>query len=119
MLASRHDGPVARYDRYSAPSPGPFAIAAFLKSAPHRKILVKTQRTLFDLLGPMIDPIGYQIELETYVAKIMRGRANLYVTLVGYIISASMFFHFFVDPHKALTVSFFSWQTLVYSRATR
>lgn len=65
------------------------------------------QRTLFDLLGPMIDPIGYQIELETYVAKIMRGRANLYVTLVGYIISASMFFHFFVDPHKALTVRFF------------
>lgn len=62
------------------------------------------QRTLFDLLGPIIDPIGYQIELETYVAKIMRGPANLYISLAGYLSSASVFFHFFVDPHQALTV---------------
>lgn len=62
------------------------------------------QRTLFDLLGPIIDPIGYQIELETYVANIMRGPANLYITLVGYLGSASVFFHFFVDPQQALTV---------------
>lgn len=67
----------------------------------------------------MIDPIGYQIELETYVAKIMRGRANLYVTLVGYVISASMFFHFFVDPHKALTVRVVLQTDPFYSRVTR
>lgn len=67
------------------------------------------QRTLFDLLGPIIDPIGYQIELETYVANIMRGPANLYITLAGYLGSASVFFHFFVDPQQALTVSGLSW----------
>lgn len=65
---------------------------------------VMCQRTLFDLLGPVIDPIGYQIELETYVANIMRGPANLYITLAGYLSSASVFFHFFVDPQQALTV---------------
>ncbi|CAM9797704.1 unnamed protein product [Ectocarpus sp. 12 AP-2014] len=64
------------------------------------------KRTLFDLLGPVIDPIGYQIELETYVAKIMRGPANLYITLAGYLSSASVFFHFFVDPQQALTITF-------------
>ncbi|CAN0160958.1 unnamed protein product [Scytosiphon promiscuus] len=64
------------------------------------------KRTLFDLLGPIIDPIGYQIELETYVANIMRGPANLYITLAGYMSSASVFFHFFVDPHQALTITF-------------
>lgn len=67
------------------------------------------QRTLFDLLGPIIDPIGYQIELETYVAKIMRGPSNLYISLVGYLSSASVFFHFFVDPHQALTVRYGVW----------
>lgn len=65
---------------------------------------IMLQRTLFDLLGPVIDPIGYQIELETYVANIMRGPANLYITLAGYLSSASVFFHFFVDPQQALTV---------------
>ncbi|CAM9262502.1 unnamed protein product [Ectocarpus fasciculatus] len=64
------------------------------------------KRTLFDLLGPVIDPIGYQIELETYVANIMRGPANLYITLAGYLSSASVFFHFFVDPQQALTITF-------------
>lgn len=62
------------------------------------------QRTLFDLLGPIIDPIGYQIELETYVANIMRGPANLYITLAGYLGSALVFFHFYVDPQQALVV---------------
>lgn len=62
------------------------------------------QRTLFDLLGPIIDPIGYQIELETYVAKAMRGPANLYITMAGYLGSAALFFHFMVDPHDALKV---------------
>eukprot|EP00904_Undaria_pinnatifida_P011046 jgi/Undpi1/7071/HiC_scaffold_22.g09545.m1 len=64
------------------------------------------KKTLFDLLGPVIDPIGYQIELESYVAKIMRGPANLYVGIVGYVGAALMFFHFFVDPHKALMITF-------------
>ncbi|CAM9269327.1 unnamed protein product [Ascophyllum nodosum] len=64
------------------------------------------KKTLLDLLGPVIDPIGYQIELETYIANIMRGRANLYVNLAGYATSALMFFHFFVDPRQALTITF-------------
>lgn len=64
-----------------------------------------TKKTLFDLLGPVIDPIGYQIELETYIANAMRGPANLYISLVGFATSALMFFHFFVDPRQALTVS--------------
>lgn len=68
---------------------------------------IASQRTLFDLLGPIIDPIGYQIELETYVANIMRGPANLYITLVGYLGSALVFFHFFVDPQQALTVRYY------------
>lgn len=63
------------------------------------------QRTLFDLLGPIIDPIGYQIELETYVANIMRGPANLYITVIGFLVSAALFFHFIVDAQQALTVS--------------
>lgn len=69
-------------------------------------IVAVLQRTLFDLLGPIIDPIGYQIELETYVANIMRGPSNLYITCLGYVASAAMFFHFFVDPFEALLVSF-------------
>lgn len=75
----------------------------------------RAQKTLFDLLGPVIDPIGYQIELESYVAKIMRGPANLYVGIVGYVGAALMFFHFFVDPHKALMVRCHGWIKLFRS----
>ena len=64
-------------------------------------------------MGPFIDPIGYQIELESYVANIMRGPANLYVGLVGYAGAALMFFHFFVDPHKALTVRGYGCSSLI------
>lgn len=59
---------------------------------------------LFDLLGPIIDPLGYQVELETYIAKAMRGVANLYITLVGYASSLLMYFHFILDPHVAVKV---------------
>lgn len=64
------------------------------------------QRVLFDLLGPIIDPIGYQLELETYVTKIMRGRANSYMSAVGFLASAALFFHFVVEPQEALMVKF-------------
>lgn len=69
-----------------------------------RHAVLLLQRTLIDLLGPIIDPIGYQLELETYVAKVLRGPANLYISAIGFLVSAAMFFHFFVDPHKALMV---------------
>ncbi|CAM9122726.1 unnamed protein product, partial [Sphacelaria rigidula] len=31
---------------------------------------------------------------------------NFYISVIGFLVSAAMFFHFFVDPHKALMVTF-------------
>jgi hypothetical protein len=53
----------------------------------------------------VIDPLGYEAQLESYLREVMRGPANGYATAASVLITFTLMLLFQKEPESALKVS--------------
>ena len=57
------------------------------------------------LIGPYIDPLGYEIEFESYIVDILQSPSKKWATAAGILASIGFFFSFYFEPEKGLKIA--------------